>query len=101
MGRVFGAPMTLVGAGRRATIASTFFPAAENILKPTTRTETDGPYDFSDSPEEPTRTHGGRTDQSGRACVRHFFAAAEGQHHLHRHANRRSDCQSGHRADAV
>ena len=45
--------------------------------------------------------HGGRTDLAGRARLRHLLAAAEREHHLSGHADRRQRRQSGDRPDAV
>ena len=47
------------------------------------------------------RPDGGRADQPRRTRLRHLLAPAEGQHHLHRHADRRQRREPGDRADAV
>ena len=55
------------------------------------------------SPSSPRHAgpDGRRTDQPRRARLRHLLAPAQGQHHLHRHADRRHGRQPGHRPDAV
>ena len=52
-------------------------------------------------PPDAARADGRRADQPRRAGLRHLLAAAQGQHHLHRDADRRRGGEPGDRADAV
>ena len=51
--------------------------------------------------ERDADSDGGRTDEPGRARLRHLFAPAQGQHHLSRPADRRRRREPDHRPDAV